>query len=582
MKKIILFLIPTLLILTQCKKEEVDGLEAAINAGGSFEAVEDSEQVTDSTSSEHTENGQRWRCTRKTVSITKGIGKGGFPMFNPNANVIYPGSLLQGKSLRNATPDVIAVDRAGGTISYDIIDGNDNSYFTVNEVKKSTVTDAMNQIIKGSSGVIPANFSFSYTNIQSRKQFALEVDADYENSFLELESHLELETDNRFNHYLVKLDQIYYTMSFDIPTNRSQLFAESVTAEDLDKYVGPGNPATYVSDVSYGRIYYMLIESTSSVFDMELAVSGSFQGIDQSGGGSIDIEYLNELDELKIKVFAYGGESSGTLQTINDIDPTELADKLAASGNIESGKPLSYVVRNVYDNKVVAMKVSTEYDIVDCVPVGTGNKPPAITQHWSGLNQYFGAIGAATEYQGDIILFNDEGTQYMVSTPDNQLHGPYELYDLGFNEAFPFDAVGAAGVIYYSSAYYRVFFNKAGNQYCTYVDGNLAAVYNLGDGPVGSGPFNAEGIGGIGNKNASTFMLFNSSGDRFYTRSSGGSSTAKFLYDIDITSECPFDYVGAACMYDTGLKEYLILFNTQGTQYCVYNSADGFSNVFDL
>jgi len=69
--------------------------------------------------------------------MTPGGGNTGFPLFNPNASVIYPGSLLQGKSLKQATPDVIAVERAGGTVSYDLNNGNLNSVFPLKRWQKA-------------------------------------------------------------------------------------------------------------------------------------------------------------------------------------------------------------------------------------------------------------------------------------------------------------------------------------------------------------------------------------------------------------------------------------------------------------
>ena len=62
-----------------------------------------------------------------------------FPLFNPNSSVVYPGNLLQGGSLKNATPDVIVVDRAGGIFSIDMLGGNWNTSATVNQVVKSEV-----------------------------------------------------------------------------------------------------------------------------------------------------------------------------------------------------------------------------------------------------------------------------------------------------------------------------------------------------------------------------------------------------------------------------------------------------------
>jgi thiol-activated cytolysin len=588
-------LILLLVGLSQCKDKSedpnIDPLEQALLSGGTFEDPEEETEVKDSATEFKTENGQRWKCTRKKMSVKAGIGgDGGFPMFNPNSNVIYPGSLLQGKSLRNATPDVIAVDRSGGTVSYDIVDGNETSSFTVDQVKKSTITSAMNGIIGGSTGTLPANFTFSYTNVQSRKQFALEVNADFENAFVELEASLSLETDNSYNHYLVRLDQIYYTMSFDIPTNKEQLFAESVTPEDLNKYVGPGNPACYVSDVTYGRIYYMLIESKSSVLDMEAAISGSFNSIAASGGADLETSYFSSLNSLKIKVFAYGGESSGSLETIGNIDPSELAEKLAKSGDIKNGKPLSYVARSAYDNRIVAMPVTTEFDVVTCTPVGSGNTPPAATSHWSEVKDRFGAIGAAINldfYNNEIALFNKAGDRYLLSK-NGSLSGPFEISDLG-DANCPISNISCAGAhIYLNGSTVTTkytFFNDNGNYYAEMSkSGAFGSERSIGSFGLGKCPFNAEGIAGFAYTDNYHHVLINKNGDQFaiYDARNKTWSGKKFLYDFDSSSECPLKHVASVCHMRIGALDYNVFFNTQGTQYCLYNITDGFSPIYDL
>ena len=60
--------------------------------------------------------------------------------------MIYPGSMLQGNSLHKVTPNPIVVERAGGTISTDILDGNLQSSFQVDNVTKSSITDGINNI----------------------------------------------------------------------------------------------------------------------------------------------------------------------------------------------------------------------------------------------------------------------------------------------------------------------------------------------------------------------------------------------------------------------------------------------------
>jgi len=119
---------------------------------------------------------QRFFCTTKTLSVLDGNGK--FPLFNTNADVIYPANLLQGKSLSNATPSPIPVNRAGGTLSYNLNNGNLVSSFSVDEVRKSTIQDAMNNIIANAGDVVPANFQLDIEEVHSESQTALEMGID--------------------------------------------------------------------------------------------------------------------------------------------------------------------------------------------------------------------------------------------------------------------------------------------------------------------------------------------------------------------------------------------------------------------
>ncbi len=152
--------------------------EDVIKSGGEFEQIPQN-RTTDTLSVSQPvaedrqveENGsiesQRWICTTKTLSVLDGNGQ--FPLFNTNADVIYPGNLLQGKTLSNATPSPIVVERAGGTISYILTNGNLASTFTVDRVSKSSIQNAMNNIIANSGEEVPANFQLEIQEVQSEQ-----------------------------------------------------------------------------------------------------------------------------------------------------------------------------------------------------------------------------------------------------------------------------------------------------------------------------------------------------------------------------------------------------------------------------
>ncbi len=561
---------------------------AVIDGGGGFSQPQMSEETTVTEVYTEERDGVNWECTTESVSIQDGAGGNeGFPLFSPNSNVIYPGNMLQGKSLNQGTPDIIAVERAGGVISTDVVDGNIQSSFEVDKIAKSTVTDAINNIINGSTGIVPANFSLGIKNIQSREQFALELGVDVNSTFVDLEGKLNYSSVSEKNTFVVNLNQSFYTMSYDIPTSMDQLFAPSVTPEDLARYVGPNNPATYISDVTYGRIFYMLVSSSSSVTEMDAAINASFNGVATDVEANIETSYLNTLDELTITVFAYGGDANTSLLTVGTTDLSDLASLLSESSNIRSGKPISYVVRSVYNNQIVSTQLATNYDVTNCVPTGADGAPP-YTEHWTGnVISAMGPVGAAfNTYGTEFILINQAGDQWMRSNT-GVLEGPFHIDELG-TEPCPFSSIGAACNIdgNQNGEYYLQVFDGTGTQY-SYLNpssGNWLNVRPISDLALGDNPFGAVGIGAVAFNYKDPLgpagrYMFNKQGDKYvhYANNPNSFGNTHDLYDWgpDGSITQHFSNVGAAIGFFIGNLRYFILFNDLGTQYIYYGNLNG-------
>ena len=586
---------------------------AVLSLGGILPPPETEEIVTPGATTSETRDGEQWECVSETRSVKKGAGgNGGFPLFSPNASVIYPGSLLQGRTLGQATPDVIAVERAGGSFSTDVIDGSIASSFTVNKVTKSEVTDALNNIVQASSGVVPANFSFSYDNVQSREEFALKLGVDVETAFTEVESKLQFSTDNDYNRTVVQLTQSFYTMSYDIPTSVDRIFAPEVTPEDLARYVGEGNPATYISDVTYGRVYYMLIESTSSTTELQAAVAGSFNGVAVKVDAEVEVDYLSELDNLKIRLFAYGGSSGTTLQTIGKSNINDLSALLAESADIRAGKAISYVVRSVYNNQIVSTQLATQYDVKNCRPLSLAQFP--YSAHWTGqVVNAMGPVGAGFATNGtEFILINKAGDQWMRSRP-GVLEGPFPIDALANGTCTLQGGVGAACNINGNEGdgVYVMVWDKLGINY-TWINGDVGEgnwgtdVRPLADwySATTSYPYQSTGVGALAflrqfAAGGSGRFVFDGVGDKYClfksSHSFDGGSTfgPEFLSPTNYTHwggsglSRPFTAVGGAIGFSLDGKEFFIHFDKAGTKYCYYGDLDGtgsgkFSAAFDL
>ena len=598
-----LFTSVIVLTMTNCNKKESSApqtFEQVVQAGGDFEPAVQSEVVTDTTASNEIVNGEVWNCTTKTYDAMKpGGGNNGFPLFNPNASVIYPGSLLQGKSLKQATPDVIAVKRAGGKVSYDLNNGNLSSSFSVDEVSKSAIQNAMNQIIAKAPDKLPANFVFTYSQVQSEQSLALQLGIDFNSAFADVSADFNLSTGSSLNHILVKLNQSFYTMSFDIPTSTDELFAPSVTPAELAKYVQEGNPATYISDVTYGRVYYMLIESTSSYQEMETEVNASFSGVVNSADVDISGNSLSKLSNLKIKVMAFGGNASTTLLTVGETDLNKLVSLLAQSTSISTGLPISYVVRSVESNQIVSVQLATKYDVTECLPAPPGGEPP-YTAHWKGqVLSRMGPVGAAYAKKGtSFVLISLDGKQFMRSDV-GVLDGPYPIADLAQGTP-PFDAIGAACCIDGNNSgndAWIMVMDITGSSY-SYIrgDSTWAGPGNpISDLALGDNPFGLNGIGAMlflysDPTGPSSRYMINKDGTSFavYSNNPNSFGTVQNIEDW-AGGGMPFQVnkVGAGIGFFIGQKEYFLLFNYTGTQYCISGDVHGngkeeFIGPFDL
>lgn len=555
----------------------------------------------------------RYVCTTKTVSVLDGNGT--FPLFNSNADVIYPGALLQGKSLENATPSPIPVKRAGGTISYDLNNGNLSSFFPVDEITKSKVQNGMNVIINGAvsaGNVVPANFQLDIVQVQSESQLALELGLKVKTFAVKAKASMTYNSSSSYNSFLVKLTQSYYTMSYDLPTSLEEIFHESVTPEKLSDYVAADNPATFISSVTYGRIFYMLVESTSSAREMEAKLNASYGKFGNSVSGSVEVDAFNSLKNNKIKVIAYGGDAKGTFELTGETSIGAIADKLAESTDIRAGLPLSYVVRSVErPDVIVGSRLATAYDVVECELKGV--LPP---QGYQSLVDLFaddedgGGIGAMVQLKdSNILVYNKAGTKYAWYNGNlGEVLGMFDIHDEnGPMGVTSFDSVGAT--VRFSNDQIYVF-NQTGlqNEIFEY-DPDLAAGNELSNGPIGSyrqennanrlyavneifgdsdnfqfvnrgigagARFNLDGEKIFFEKEGDQYALYNSSGKGSWKNPENNN---ELFAESNATSPL-FDKVGAACYISFGGQSGRWLFiNKGGDELMEY--ADTPSNVYD-
>jgi len=345
-----------------------DDITQAIEAGGDLPEVSPETVVTGEETSTELVGNETWICNTKSYDVTKAPDK--FPLFDPNSEVVWPGNLLQGKSLGAATPEPIPVRRGSGTVVLTLMTGAEQGVSRhVDELSMHQVYDASNAILAVAPDVIPARFTFTMERVDSETQLRAAADVSFSGWGADVAASLSFSRDQSYNRFLVRLQQSFYTIAVEPPLSPADAFAPDVTAEDLAEHVGSGNPATFVSSVTYGRVFYLLFESTERVNRMETALNASFSGWGVDVGANASANYVGNLSELRVKAFALGGDAGDAIYAItNSFD--DLKEFLARGGTLQTGVPISYVVRSVrHPEKVVKVALNDSYDVTDCSPV---------------------------------------------------------------------------------------------------------------------------------------------------------------------------------------------------------------------
>jgi hypothetical protein len=315
-------------------------------------------------------------CTTRSYSRTE--GRADQPVFNPAAGVLYPGNLVQGGPITEGVLQPIPLERGPGTVVVDLVNGSTTPGVEVAQANFLSIAEAMNTIIAETPDELPARTRYSMQQVRSAEELAIAIGVEFETIGFALEGDFAYQESSAYNRFVVKLTQEYYTLVFDLPTSYDDFFAPDVTADDLATYVRPGNPAAFVHSVTYGRAFYLLIQSTDSVQAMEASIDASFSAVAAGGSLSAEASYISELSDLSIGGWAEGGDArlaAGALQ--GDFDA--LSAFVTDGGTITTGVPLSYVVRSVNrPDRILNIGRADEYSVRECVPVGTSLDAPIL------------------------------------------------------------------------------------------------------------------------------------------------------------------------------------------------------------
>ncbi len=333
-----------------------------IKSGGKLEVSDEYENITARIDTSQTTvqaevNGMVQECysigVTESYDITRNPDE--FVMMNPWADVIWPGGLIQGGSLRDDNvPAGVPIygKRLPGRIFLAIVSGNENmdEWYKETELRPANVTQAMNDLMKTYLGKkTPAYTSFKIEQVHSVEEMALKLGIDFKIFGGKLKTDFGSNWKKEKNYVAVHLKQQFFTMAYEGPDGGFKgTFTEDITKADLESFTGPGNPLCYVSSVTYGRSYVMLYESSYSSDSLSTALNVSFSGYESDNS----FNSKKVITESKCTLSQIGGDPVAGLETVfGDFDKIRKFVVEGAEVSADNvGAPISFKINTVYDN----------------------------------------------------------------------------------------------------------------------------------------------------------------------------------------------------------------------------------------
>jgi hypothetical protein len=318
-------------------------------------------------------------------------------MYNPDVEILWPGSLIQGKSHRDGQGALLGLTIAQRTpirVSIPSLPTGSN-FREVERPDQATVGGAVGEMLgeATASGLsTPSTITFSQTVTHSEQQLALAMKVSGHYLGFSAKASASFNRDASETTITAQFYQRMFEVVVAPPQTPGSLFSADFTRARLDEQIalgrmGPDNIPVYVSSVVYGRMMMFSITSTATEQEIRGALQAGYSGIGGGGEGSLSAKERGILRESRISVTSLGGDADATLAVIRSGDWSQY---FTNSAPLSSAAPLSYTFRNLSDGSIAAVTEPATYNLKQCVP------KPATGELFTFRALQTGALGIPT------------------------------------------------------------------------------------------------------------------------------------------------------------------------------------------
>lgn len=293
-------------------------------------------------------------------------------LFDPDRDVTWPGALVQGTSLLKIGSLRELPIRKRAPLPLTVVLLSDHTSVVVPKPSLSTVMPAVGKIISDmkATGDLGSAITFDMKETLSSRQAMLELGISVSHGGFDVSATHSAVTTEKTSVVTAYFMQRCFTVTADNPETPADLFSSDFSMQDVkdqERYgrIGPANVPVMLSSVTFGRILYLTISSSSSSTDLKNALTSSFNV--GSSGGKVDLDQKSKtiLTNAEISASAIGIE----MKNWSDLIRTGgIRDVFAKDMQIQSAWPISYLFRNLSNLSIAGLTDTASYDVTICTP----------------------------------------------------------------------------------------------------------------------------------------------------------------------------------------------------------------------
>ena len=289
-------------------------------------------------------------------------------LLNPTNDIIFEGNIIDGNSVLDGSYQPLILPRRPLRISTSLSNKEGNSSILVENVSLSGLREARKKLINDCemNGATEAQSQIEIIEVSSEEDLNLKlgVSADFGKK-ASIASNFTFDKSQYDKSFLVRFQQIFYTVDIDLPSSPADFFDPSVTAEDIQRVLPSKTAPCYISSIKYGRMAYFSVEVKGKSIEQTASLEAQVKALIQANSANQQT-FTNNFKDSRISGTIIGG-NAGDAVKVSSIE--EMMNFINDNGNFSKENPgcqISYTLRSLRNNKVFNVVNSNNYDIRVC------------------------------------------------------------------------------------------------------------------------------------------------------------------------------------------------------------------------